>query len=131
MTNQNSRLKQDSRLALIHSSALSTNKYKAKQLLQPMTTLETNTMEKSPNCVSQVAPPIPPASTFLDDASADDDSTDSNVKVDVSFSHVQLYVDAIEHLDDYKRLEGDVNRLVSQINSYGDVAAKTVRESRK
>ena len=93
-----------------------------------MTSLETNTTGKSPNCVSQGAPPIPSASTFLDDTSAD---VDSNVKVDVSFSHVQLYVDAIEHLDDYKRLEDDANRLVSRINSTnGDVAAKRDDEQR-
>ena len=59
----------------------------------------------SPNCVSQGAPPIPSSATLLDDA-----------KVDVSFSHVQLYVDAIEQLAVYKRLEHDVNELVSQIN---------------
>ena len=72
---------------------------------------------KSPNCVSQGAPSIIPSSsaTLLDAAEAGVAGSDA-AKVDVAFSHVQLYVDDIENLDVYKQLEGHVNQLAKHIN---------------
>ena len=72
--------------------------------------------DKSPNCVSQGAPSIIPSSsaTFLDTAEVL--AADADAKVDVSFSHVQLYVDAIANLDVYKELEDHLNQLAEHIN---------------
>jgi len=90
-----------------------------------MSTTISSLTDRSPNCVSQGDPTaMMPSSSYssANPANADaasfqlleatnDGANSDDRQVDVSFSHVQLYVDSLGGVRSYKKLENDVNRL--------------------